>query len=178
MFLLLCLLYAQVLTPFNQFLKRYKNYKVPLINLSGTGLATKLYNAGSRIYATPEQAASLSSLRELVVVTEGGASTVDESRAVKDEDAVKQLLSDLKSESGAGSMSEEDADSELSEDEGEGVQVESPQARVAREKKEQQKDAIVKLMGKFVNLSDLFPPLPKKGEFDVGIIKQSQYFFS
>ncbi|KAF9444243.1 DNA/RNA polymerase [Macrolepiota fuliginosa MF-IS2] len=154
-----------------EFLNRYKNFKVPLINLSGTSLATKLYNAGSRIYATPEQAASLSSLKDLVVVVdEGESSTVDESRAVKDENAVKQLLSELKTEEPASV--DEDVDGAVV------GMSETPQARVAKEKKLQQKDAIVKLMGKFVNLSDLFPPLPKKGEFDVGNIKQSLYFFS
>ena len=34
------------------------------------------------------------------------------------------------------------------------------------------------LHGKFVNLVDLLPKLPKKGEFDVSKIKQSLYFFS
>lgn len=34
------------------------------------------------------------------------------------------------------------------------------------------------LAGKFVNLTDLIPPLPDKGSFQVESIKQSQYFFS
>jgi DNA-directed RNA polymerase, mitochondrial len=34
------------------------------------------------------------------------------------------------------------------------------------------------LVGKFVNLIDLIPPLPKKGDFNVQEIKQSPYFFS
>jgi DNA-directed RNA polymerase len=34
------------------------------------------------------------------------------------------------------------------------------------------------LLGKFVELCDVFPPLPKKGSFDVETIKASQYFFS
>ena len=32
--------------------------------------------------------------------------------------------------------------------------------------------------GRFIDLCALFPPLPKKGNFDVKTIKQSQYFFS
>ena len=32
--------------------------------------------------------------------------------------------------------------------------------------------------GRFVNLVDLIPPLPKKGDFEVSTIKNSQYFFS
>jgi len=31
---------------------------------------------------------------------------------------------------------------------------------------------------RFVNLVDLIPPLPKKGDFEVSVIKDSQYFFS
>lgn len=36
----------------------------------------------------------------------------------------------------------------------------------------------VSVEGMFVNLTDLLPPLPKKGEFDVNKIKSSLYFFS
>jgi DNA-directed RNA polymerase len=40
-------------------------------------------------------------------------------------------------------------------------------------------DVDVKLMaGKFVNLTDLLPPVPAKGNFKVEAIKSSQYFFS
>ncbi len=86
---------------------------------------------------------------------------------------MKKILNDLQSETGVA-LTNADAESELFGE----LEDETPQAKAAREKKEQQKEAIAKLMGKFVNLSDLFPPQPKKGEFDVGNIKQSQYFFS
>lgn len=36
----------------------------------------------------------------------------------------------------------------------------------------------VTLVSKFVNLVDILPPLPKKGDFDVQTIRNSQYFFS
>lgn len=118
-----------------------------------------------------------------MVVTEGGTSTIDESRAVKDENQVKQLLNDLKADENLTTDLDDANAIDGSEDGGVGegggsVVGETYQMRAAREKKEQQKEAIVKLMGKFVNLTDLFPPLPKKGEFDVGSIKKSQYFFS
>lgn len=87
---------------------------------------------------------------------------------------MKKLLDELKSDSDVA-LKGEDAANGVGENEFEG---ETYQAKAARDKKEQQKEAVVMLMGKFVNLSDLFPPLPKKGEFDVGNIKQSQYFFS
>jgi DNA-directed RNA polymerase, mitochondrial len=38
--------------------------------------------------------------------------------------------------------------------------------------------ADVSLEGKFVDLVDLLPPVPTKGEFDVNKIKSSLYFFS
>ncbi|KAF5347347.1 hypothetical protein D9756_009879 [Leucocoprinus leucothites] len=158
----------------SEFSRRYHNFKVPLMSLSNTSLAKKLYDAGSRIYATPEQASSLASLKDLVVVNED-VSTIDESRAVKDAGAVRELLNDL--ESADAKLFSSSADAE--EDDGViGMVGETYQAKAAREKKEQQKEAIVKLMGKFVNLSDLFPPLPQKGEFEVRKIKSSQYFFS
>jgi len=36
----------------------------------------------------------------------------------------------------------------------------------------------VKSMDKFIDVTSLFPPLPKKGQFDVSNIKNSLYFFS
>ena len=40
------------------------------------------------------------------------------------------------------------------------------------------KQAMVDLLGKFVNLTDILPPLPPKGTFRVEDIKESPYFFS
>ena len=47
------------------------------------------------------------------------------------------------------------------------------------EEEDETDDVDVKLMaGKFVNLTDLLPPVPAKGNFKVEAIKGSQYFFS
>lgn len=44
---------------------------------------------------------------------------------------------------------------------------------------EDETDADTRLLaGKFVNFTDLLPPLPAKGNFKVEAIKSSQYFFS
>ena len=40
------------------------------------------------------------------------------------------------------------------------------------------RDPKKKLDNKFIDLVRLFPPLPKKGTFDVNTIKKSVYFFS
>ncbi|KAJ7737868.1 DNA/RNA polymerase [Mycena maculata] len=50
--------------------------------------------------------------------------------------------------------------------------VQAEQRRVVLEK------AQAELMGKFVPLTALLPPLPQKGSFQVSAIKDSQYFFS
>lgn len=39
-------------------------------------------------------------------------------------------------------------------------------------------EALKQLMNKFIKLTDLLPPLPKKGTFEVDSIKDSPYFFS
>lgn len=68
---------------------------------------------------------------------------------------------------------EDKESAEESEDE-----YDSPHSRAARKKKVEADKASIELLGKFVNLTDLLPPLPKKGGFNVEMIKGSQYFFS
>ena len=47
------------------------------------------------------------------------------------------------------------------------------------DKNDETDDVDVRLLaGKFVNLTELLPPLPAKGNFNVEAIKGSQYFFS
>jgi len=114
----------------------------------------------------------------LVVVGED-SSTVDESRAVKDQDAVRNLLNDLDSVDAQKSVS--DFEDVKMDEEGAGIveeEGESYQAKVAMERKERQRAAVLELGGKFVSLADLLPPLPQKGEFEVSKIISSTYFFS
>lgn len=47
-----------------------------------------------------------------------------------------------------------------------------------QEEEEEEVEADVGLASKFIDLVDVLPPLPKKGEFDVNTIKKSLYFFS
>ena len=51
-------------------------------------------------------------------------------------------------------------------------------AKARRGKGSPTQDIEHRLEGKFVNLVDVLPPIPKKGMFDVKAIKDSQYFFS
>ncbi|KAJ7468690.1 DNA/RNA polymerase [Mycena latifolia] len=48
----------------------------------------------------------------------------------------------------------------------------------AKAKKLEDAMALAQLLGKFVDLTSLLPPLPKKGTFEVAAIKHSPYFFS
>jgi len=115
----------------------------------------------------------------LVVVGED-ISTVDESRAVKDQDAVRNLLNDFDSVDAQKLVSDsqdvkaDEEGTEITEEE----EGESFQTKVVMEKKEKQRAAIVELGGKFVSLADLIPPLPQKGKFEVLNIMESTYFFS
>lgn len=52
------------------------------------------------------------------------------------------------------------------------------QAKAAAGEEKRKEMGIPKFEGKFVDLTALLPPLPKKGEFDVSKIKSSLYFFS
>lgn len=52
------------------------------------------------------------------------------------------------------------------------------QALAAAGEKKRKEMGIASFEGKFVDLTALLPPLPKKGEFDVSKIKSSLYFFS
>ena len=50
--------------------------------------------------------------------------------------------------------------------------------RKKMEKAKKELEVAQALQGKFVNVVDLFPPVPAKGSFNVEVIKQSPYFFS
>ena len=59
----------------------------------------------------------------------------------------------------------------------------APKIRVSTEESDEVADDVEAprgntAAGKFVNLVDILPPLPAKGQFDVKTIKQSLYFFS
>lgn len=160
-----------------EFLTRYANYKIPLISLGAPKFMKDLRGAGARIYATPEQAQKLQGIRELLEISET-ATTVDESKAqdtvqrllgkdaaaLDDAARLKKLAQMLKGDS-KRDADDEDADDELAED-------------PADDEDAVDKKAMVELLGKFVNLTDILPPLPPKGTFRVEDIKDSPYFFS
>ncbi|TFK37584.1 hypothetical protein BDQ12DRAFT_607612 [Crucibulum laeve] len=171
---------SDVLTKLQEeFLERYKGYKVPLVNLS-TGQFTKsLRAAGSRIVVTPEQAKTLSTITDLLEISETEQPTIEQTDVAKSPDELEELLKDIEAEpANEAEETKEMLDELISEESEEEEEYISPQMRNARARKAEEERAKLELMGKFVNLTDIFPPLPAKGNFKVEDIKSSQYFFS
>ncbi|KAG6877418.1 hypothetical protein C0993_007661 [Termitomyces sp. T159_Od127] len=140
-----------------EFRERYKDYKVPLVSLKNSSILKGLHALGSRIVVTSEQAKKLDSLRELLVVSDTTATTdIDESEVENFEHLCDEVNAQVEEEA------REDGGAVTVDDEG--MKIKHAEMRM--------------LMGKFVNLVDLIPPLPEKGSFRVEQIKKSQYFFS
>ncbi|KAF8229392.1 DNA/RNA polymerase [Tricholoma matsutake] len=163
-----------------EFMARYKGYKLPLSTMQG-GLVKQLCESGSRIIVTPEQAKSLESLKSLLVISETERPTIDESEAAKSAESLKEYIAELSdghADGGETTTADESGDSTEHGEEEDEEEWLSPQAKAARKRKVRDEKAAIELMGKFVNLTDVLPPLPKRGNFRVESIKNSQYFFS
>ena len=172
------LAYLQVLTSPSQFVERYKDYKVPLVQLASGQLLKQLRNAGVEIVVTPEEAKQLSVLRPVlkIVDPDSAESTVDNGQTeMRGAGNVITKVETVQSEEGSASASE------ISEIEGlEELDFEGMDERLInrlKRKTQVEKDAAV-LHGKFIDVIDILPPLPKKGDFKVENIKASPYFFS
>ncbi|KAL0952784.1 hypothetical protein HGRIS_007009 [Hohenbuehelia grisea] len=168
----------------DEFHERYKNYKVPLTSLRSSQLVKHLKEAGSKL-VVPTQAAAkkLGALSELAVVSSEEETTIGETETSS---AVQSMLEGEVTGKGSksGSVSSDMqslVDMLASEEDAEVDEEDEGLSRKAKaEKKKKEKDVVetIALMGKFVNLVDIIPPLPKKGDFNVEAIKGSQYFFS
>ncbi|KAK0201027.1 DNA/RNA polymerase [Desarmillaria ectypa] len=155
-----------------EFVERYKGYKIPLISLRGGQMGKLLRNAGASLKVTAEQAQEYSMLGSLMEITEEGSkfthlATTAEAEEVNDRlDEMEETL---------GDEDEEAVDmEEFSED---GAELSDRQKKLKKRKAKNEKE-VLKLVGKFVELVDLLPPVPEKGDFRVEAIKASQYFFS
>ncbi|KAF8626667.1 hypothetical protein AX15_004758 [Amanita polypyramis BW_CC] len=159
-----------------EFLDRYKGYKIPLTHLRTGQIVKQLREAGVQITATPEQATSLTALGSLVKVSNKTNSSIDESQV--DNKEVLEMISKMNEDQSEGkpATASEDAEDIEEEIENEWDDDEAAQAKSVK-KAEAEKEA-AGLYGKFVNLTDILPPLPKKGDFKVETIKKSLYFFS
>ncbi|KIK64988.1 hypothetical protein GYMLUDRAFT_160261 [Collybiopsis luxurians FD-317 M1] len=146
---------------YEEFKARYRNYKVPLSSIQSHILTKALQQAGARITVTAEQAKSLHSIANIALI----------------KDLKKEHKTAQSEAAAASSHSQEEAEEE-EEEEYEDEDWESPRAKAARLRKANEDLQSIELLGKFVNLVDLLPPVPKKGDFKVEAIKASQYFFS
>jgi DNA-directed RNA polymerase len=126
-----------------------------------------LREAGTTITASPDQAKRLrvadSEFNNILTVSETEKSSIDE-KEIDLGGAVETSDLETKPEGESAEAVTEDAETDTSDE--------------AESENDKLNDHDVQLLGKFVDLCDLLPPLPKKGSFDVETIKSSQYFFS
>nr|GAT52737.1 mitochondrial RNA polymerase [Mycena chlorophos] len=163
-----------------EFLTRYSGFQIPLYHLRSPSLQKMMRAAGARIRATPEQAASLRMLSDIVEVTEDEDTTVSTQKVYEGEE-MESMVSRMEKESLDAHEEESDVEeaeaAENNKKRGRPRKVPTSETR-SEQKKRQQAQAVAELMGKFVDVTDLLPPLPPKGTFDVQDIKDSPYFFS
>ncbi|KAG7096404.1 hypothetical protein E1B28_003847 [Marasmius oreades] len=170
---------SEVLTKLSEeFKQRYKDYKVPLIHLRSPTLIKVLKNWGVKIKVTREQAKTLDFLASVIEISED-SSSVEETQGTED---LKEILKTQQEQKLAEAEEKESRQKDVEEDYDQGFEDEEsdeePRTLASKSKKAEEEKAAIEMFGKFVNLTDLIPPLPKKGDFKVEAIKASQYFFS
>ena len=123
----------------------------------------------------------MSSVKDLLEISDTMTPTIDESQVRKKEEEEESAAVPASGESSSLSANEAGNDAA---DEGMDLMKEGVEEKPARKKRgkkmtpEEESEALEQLMGKFVNVTDIVPPLPKKGDFKVESIKKSLYFFS
>ncbi|KAJ7088569.1 DNA/RNA polymerase [Mycena crocata] len=162
-----------------EFVDRYKGFKVPLVHLRNGQLVKKLHAAGTRIKVTEEEARNLWVIRDLLVESDTAESDVQVKQVY--DGSSTDVMADL-----ASLIGMEDSPKVVGRPrrlkrvkiEGEEEDYEDEEEDDAAQKAEDEAEAMKQLMNKFVDVEKLLPPLPEKGSFQVSDIKQSQYFFS
>ncbi|KAG2159046.1 uncharacterized protein EDB93DRAFT_1076283 [Suillus bovinus] len=144
-----------------EFRTRYASHKIPLTSLRSGKLLKNLQATGVRIVASSEQANALrlGGFNNIMDISdeEAGSTKTPKPKTGKRGRPVKNAIMIECPKNDVSAV----VDREEGDDDCEG---------------EDDVDSI--LVDKFVDLSAILPPLPKKGDFDVETIKQSQYFFS
>ncbi|KAF8918371.1 DNA/RNA polymerase [Mucidula mucida] len=149
-----------------EFVERYKNYKIPLIDMKSVSLIKALKTSGVQMRVSKKQAEELSLLESILVIDDKKTAVTEVETTEEDKQQMLQEVRGL-----------EDFDEEFDVD-AESLDKEAAAELAKMEKKKDQAKAQLKLLGKFVTLTDILPPVPKKGDFRVEAIKASQYFFS
>ena len=137
-----------------KFKDRYKGFKVPITNLKTGTLLKNLRKAGG-------------SLKESLIELEAKWSAEEKENVEEAEDSTS-----IETKTKASKAAEGPCDV---------VYQKKKLGRPSKADRKLQDSYMVdpkEIDAKFIDLVDLLPPLPKKGGFDVGKIKKSQYFFS
>ncbi|CCL99811.1 uncharacterized protein FIBRA_01835 [Fibroporia radiculosa] len=135
----------------DEFLQRYKGYKIPVSSLKNTSFIPGFGPTARRISGSKAKKQSAS---EVDLADEPADEVSEESKSVvRTGDADAQVLAALQSPVDVGEKKKR------------GRPSVTPAAAVMDE-------------NKFVDLTSFLPPLPQKGVFDVSTIKKSLYFFS
>ena len=169
-------------------MERYASYKIPLVTLRTGKLLKQLKDAGSKIIATEEQAKGLTGLEDIIQLSEEGAESTVEEGAVKADDLARlvgilkdtDMIESFKATKGKARASlkeEEDSEDDLEAEEDDEFETKADGRSKSKAEGEIGLEDIG-LLGKFVNLTSLMPPLPERGDFEVDEIKKSLYFFS
>jgi len=162
-----------------QFRERYRGFKIPLDNIptSQCSLVKQLAAAGTRIKAHVSQAEALRTIKDIIEVTEEGTNVAETSNeAIANSEASAATVKRKRSKS--TKVQEELLDALVEGEEECSEELEELTRTTRGKKAAAAADAARLLSGKFVDLTDLIPPLPDKGSFEVESIKKSQYFFS
>ena len=166
------------MTHTRQFRERYKGFKIPLDSLASTNysLVKQLGAAGTRIKAHISQVHVLKPLKDIIDFTNDSSSVAETSSAAIEEGEKAEVLAAAKGKKKKSSQSrhEELLEALAEEEVVDGLDIGT--SRVARKTAAPERTSM--LMGTFVDVTDLIPPLPDKGSFEVEDIKKSQYFFS
>lgn len=155
---------------FYQIVDRYKDYKIPMMYLNIGQTIQQLRAAGVQIEVTAERAKAINrtALKSLLKI-------VDHDPAESTADMDQTEIEDMDGSATTSENLESEAVDEELEAALEGLDTRL--AKIVKKKVQAQKES-VGLQGKFIDLVDVIPHLPEKGDFRVENIKSSPYFFS
>ncbi len=156
----------------SSFVERYKGYKIPLISLRSGQMGKLLVLRGALTQGHCRASTGIFHAGITDEISEEGSTFTHSATSVEAEEVNSRL--DEIEETLVDEEAEEEDMEEFSED---GAELSDRQKKLKKTKAKTEKEAL-KLIGKFVDLVDLLPPVPKKGDFRVEAIKASQYFFS
>ncbi|KAH8982235.1 DNA/RNA polymerase [Lactarius akahatsu] len=152
----------------NEFRERYKGYKVPVASLKTSQILKQL-----GIVDTATNISSRRPKNTIEAVLEPATETTDAAIQTAEEDEEPAEI--IERPPTVSVLSKEQAVMLLKPVCGQAKRSNNASSATTQDGQPATEDS---LEGKFVDLVDLLPPVPAKGEFDVNKIKSSLYFFS